>query len=235
MDVWDTSGLVPDKITQFSERLLSIQHHAYVIMYNYWVFGNEPNMDISTKVKQVYELTRYGLDESEIINVGSELLQSLRSLWKDSRQSFSREDIEKLKDCALAIESLKDFSIEKEDFDYLRTKEDIDDVIEGLHDIIERLHGCAIAGKVSKEIRILISNRNILPHSKDRDIDERLKSARLTLQSNAPTCKKCGKIMILREGKGSYFWGCNDFPNCWGKKFLTDNEYELFEAARRMS
>ncbi|NOI26856.1 topoisomerase DNA-binding C4 zinc finger domain-containing protein [Vibrio mediterranei] len=193
------------------------------------------NMDISTKVKQVYELTRYSLDESEIINVGSELLQSLRTLWNAHRQSFSREDIERLKDCGLAIKSLKDFCIEKEDFDYLRTKEDVDDVIEGLHDIIERLHGCAITGKISKDIRILISNRNTLPHSKDRDIDARLKSARLALQSNAPTCKKCGRMMILREGNGSYFWGCNDFPNCWGKKFLTGKEYELIEAARRTS
>ncbi len=192
-------------------------------------------MDISTKIKQVYELTRYGLDESEIINIGSELLQSLRLLWKDNQQNFSHEDVKILKGCALAIESLKDFTVEKEDFDFLRTKEDIDDVIEGLHDIIERLHGCAIAGKVSKEIRILISKRNTLPQSKDRDIDERLKSARLTLQSNAPTCKKCGRVMILRKGKGAYFWGCSDFPNCWGKKFLTDNEYELIEAATRMS
>lgn len=192
-------------------------------------------MDISTKVKQVYELTRYGLDESEIITLGSELLQNLRLLWKERRHDFSSEDIEKLKDCTRAIESLKDFAVEKEDFDYLRTKEDIDDVIEGLYEIIECLHGCAITGKVSKEIRILVSNRNTLPKSKDRDIGERLKSARLTLQSNPPSCRKCGRIMILRESKGSYFWGCNDFPNCWGKKRLTDNEYELIESASRMS
>jgi len=39
--------------------------------------------------------------------------------------------------------------------------------------------------------------------------------------SEAPPCPKCGKPMVLRlaktgSRKGSYFWGCPDYPRCRG-------------------
>ena len=42
--------------------------------------------------------------------------------------------------------------------------------------------------------------------------------------SSSPSCPKCGKPLVLRtKGKGGRplarpFWGCSDFPRCWGKQ-----------------
>jgi len=33
--------------------------------------------------------------------------------------------------------------------------------------------------------------------------------------------------MVLREGNGSYFWGCERFPECWGKKLLRKDEIDI--------
>jgi len=35
--------------------------------------------------------------------------------------------------------------------------------------------------------------------------------------------------MVLREGGGTFFWGCRTFPTCWGKRYLTKDELSLFE------
>lgn len=32
----------------------------------------------------------------------------------------------------------------------------------------------------------------------------------------APTCQRCGKPMVLREGPRGKFWGCSGFPKCRG-------------------
>ena len=53
---------------------------------------------------------------------------------------------------------------------------------------------------------------------------ERLKQRTTeSIQSNAPTCPKCGKPMIQRVAKkgtnsGKPFWACSDYPNCNGTR-----------------
>ena len=54
----------------------------------------------------------------------------------------------------------------------------------------------------------------------NNEIEERIR----ILEQHPPGCTKCSHNLIIREGKGSYFWGCPDFPDCWGKKFLTKEE-----------
>jgi len=38
---------------------------------------------------------------------------------------------------------------------------------------------------------------------------------------STPNCPRCGETMVRRKAKkgthkGDYFWGCSDFPKCWG-------------------
>ena len=56
--------------------------------------------------------------------------------------------------------------------------------------------------------------------------DENLQKIRriIELEQHPPQCTKCTNKMVIREGPGEYFWGCSSFPDCWGKRFLTNEE-----------
>jgi DNA topoisomerase-1 len=40
------------------------------------------------------------------------------------------------------------------------------------------------------------------------------------IDPNAPTCPKCGSLMIKRTGPRGEFWGCSTFPKCKGTRNL---------------
>ncbi|MFL0838135.1 hypothetical protein [Vibrio parahaemolyticus] len=169
------------------------------------------------------------MDESQIIKSGNDSLAVLRLLWTEDRTRFSTSDVLKLQQCAQVIKVIEDFLLELEDFSYLRTQEDVDDVIHNLYEIMEKLNGCSISEKVAKEVRVLMQKKATLPESSERDQNNKLLSVKRTLIEEAPECKKCGKKMLLREGNGNHFWGCRDFPSCWGRKLLTKEEMEVLE------
>ena len=44
-----------------------------------------------------------------------------------------------------------------------------------------------------------------------------------------PKCDKCGKPMILREGKDGHFYGCSNYPDCKNTKQFYDVDTNLLE------
>ncbi|HCG8418243.1 TPA: topoisomerase DNA-binding C4 zinc finger domain-containing protein [Vibrio parahaemolyticus] len=190
---------------------------------------NGDNLNISQKVNELCDLTSCCVDELKIIKSGNDSLAALRLLWTEDRSKFSTGDVLKLQQCAQIIKVTEDFLIELEDFNYLRTKEDVDDVLHNLYEIMEKLNGCSVSGKVAKEVRALTQKKTLLPESSERNQNNKLLSAKRTLMEEAPVCKKCGKKMLLREGNGNHFWGCRDFPSCWGRKLLTNEEMKVLE------
>lgn len=49
------------------------------------------------------------------------------------------------------------------------------------------------------------------------------------LEKNSPHCtnKNCSNKLVLKIGGSEYFWTCPDFPRCWGKKKLTNEEFNF--------
>lgn len=88
-----------------------------------------------------------------------------------------------------------------------------------------------------KELHLLFREFNILAEiiaTTARMVDQKVGNLRncnnevesrvRVLEQHPPSCTKCNHNLTIREGKGTYFWGCPDFPNCWGKRFLTKEE-----------
>lgn len=181
-------------------------------------------MNIKSTILELQSLLYEGTDESLIVRVGAQKLEHLRNHWRANKESFSEEDNSSLKQIGKRIDALKRFTEELEEFPYLATKEEIDDVLGNLYHIVDEVNELKVAGRVQKEIRELVERKPGLPSRAASDKDRAKKKAMATLQSAAPTCNKCDNIMILREGNGDYFWGCSTFPTCWGKKFLVKDE-----------
>ncbi len=184
-------------------------------------------MAVEKNVEQVRALFLSTYCEQKLVSRGEEILRELRSKWKKERASFTSDIVAELKTYSEAIEAIKDFELEKEDFNYLRSKEDIDDVIANVFQILDKLASFPVSKKIAKDVRDLELKRQTLPNSDERVVERKKSEAERTLKSNPPQCKKCGQNMMLREGNGSYFWGCRDFPTCWGKKYLTKDELAI--------
>jgi len=88
-----------------------------------------------------------------------------------------------------------------------------------------------------KELHLLFSEFDILAEiitTTGRSVSQKMDHLRncndevekriRVLEQHPPSCTKCNNNLIIREGKGTYFWGCPDFPKCWGKRFLTKEE-----------
>ncbi len=71
----------------------------------------------------------------------------------------------------------------------------------------------------SKTTRTTRARKGTSPKTTTRSANKNINTANnvaSTSNSNAPTCPKCGKIMILRHNKttNEAFYGCSGFPNC---------------------
>lgn len=53
----------------------------------------------------------------------------------------------------------------------------------------------------------------------EKIIDAKLQEIKKNMQ---PRCPKCGTLMLLKNNKGSKFWGCGNFPNCKSTMAVTD-------------
>lgn len=148
----------------------------------------------------------------------------LRSDWKSKQEEFTADDVVTLKDIGGILDAISEFIEEQEGFEYISSKEEVDEVIGRLYYITEKVDGLNVSSRVHKEIRELLERKSTLPSRASSQREFELKRAVANLDANAPACKKCGSTMVLRESNSDYFWGCSTFPKCWGKKWLTNEE-----------
>lgn len=184
-------------------------------------------MSVQEKIESLKALVSEEVNEERIVREGRNVLQILRNSWKKNREEFSAENLVLLKEIAEIIDAITRFIEEQEDFEYILSKEEVDEVVGRLYSIVEKLDGLKVSGRVNKEIRDLMERKATLPSLASSQRILELKRAVASLNSKSPTCKKCGRNMILREGNGDYFWGCSAFPKCWGKKRLTEEELNV--------
>ena len=169
-------------------------------------------MNIKETINILTELVHKEINEENLISKGEELINSLRNCWKSQNKEFTEADIKLLKKISTQLAAIQEFTEILDDFPNLTDKEDVDETIGTLYSVVEKVEGLAVAARVHKEIRELIEKKTSLPFRESREKNEELRRAINSLDYNAPTCKKCGERMVIREGDGVYFWGCSMFP-----------------------
>jgi len=140
-------------------------------------------------------------------------LPLLRGLYRDSRSSFSDEDLSFLQQARSILATLDTYSELAENF-----LEEFDDAdAEGLLHQLVALQSqlgqipCAeefdgLFAQIKQRSGIAITRRAI------KEQTQKL------LLSQTPGCLRCGQQMVLRESKYGQFWGCARFPECEGKR-----------------
>jgi hypothetical protein len=179
-------------------------------------------MNLTNQIEQLRILVWEEVNEKRILEIGEPIVLDLRSTWKMQRHDFSSDNVETLRDLVKKVEAIKAFIEVEESFQYISTKEDVDEVTGDLFLIGEELNELNVSGRVNKEIRGLLEKKLRLPAQKSVNKTKALHAIYL----RAPTCDRCGNKMLLREGNGFFFYGCTTFPKCYGKKYLTDEEQD---------
>jgi len=141
--------------------------------------------------------------------------KELKKIKNKSTSVFNDININELLD---AIDS---YELLITDIQELHCKETALNIIEELNDINDLFMEFEVLSKIIstsiRHVEQLLPNLSTCGKS---EVDKRIK----VLEQHAPQCAKCSNKLIIRQGNGTYFWGCPDFPDCWGKRWLTKEE-----------
>jgi len=112
----------------------------------------------------------------------------------------------------LSLDDIKELA---EEIQYCKSKESIDQIISDFHYYASGIkENKTISQRIQTYIRLCLEKKHLLPSEKLANKQREEKRS----FSPPPHCSKCEKLMILRESSYGHFWGCIDFPTCWGKK-----------------
>ena len=148
-------------------------------------------------------------------------MEQVRELTGDGAMELSEtllKQVTKINDYVLAAE---EFKLALQDIPYAIDQTAADELMTWLQEIAAPLDQESILfRRIDKEVRELLERRSKLPTGAEREISQQLASAHRKIQNQAPTCgfRGCRQKMLLRDGKYGLFWGCLNFPKCWGTK-----------------
>ena len=172
------------------------------------------------------------IDETELAGRIADELEELRTAYRKDPSQFSDEAVTQLRIVNSYIQTARDFEMCLEDADFIVDRNDVDDLsvrLVGLAGLIDEKSQLFL--RIQKEVRELAERSRSLPSGTERQQSRNLAQARFTLEAKKKRCnhKGCDSTLTLREGSGSYFWGCKKFPECWGRRPLTKEERKLIE------
>ena len=172
------------------------------------------------------------IDETQLTGRIADELEGLRAAYRKDPSQFSDEAVNQLQLVNSYIQTANDFETCLEDAAYIVDRNDADDVsgrMEALAGLVDEKSRLFL--RIQKEVRELAERRKSLPTGAERQQSRKLAQARFTLDAKKKRCdyKGCDSMLTLREGNGSYFWGCKKFPECWGRRPLTKDERKLLD------
>lgn len=170
------------------------------------------------------------IDETELTGRISDELEGLRTAYRKDPSQFSEQAVNQLKIVNSYIQTANDFEMCLEDAAYIVDRNDADDLsgrLEALAGLVDEKSRLFL--RIQKEVRELAERRRSLPPGAERQQSRKLAQARFTLEAQKKICghKGCDSMLTLREGSASFFWGCKNFPECWGRRPLTKDEQKL--------
>lgn len=172
------------------------------------------------------------INETELTGRIADELEELRTAYRKDPSQFSDKAVTQLRIVNSYIQTARDFEMCLEDADFIVDRNDVDDLsvrLVGLAGLIDEKSQLFL--RIQKEVRELAERSRSLPSGTERQQSRNLAQARFTLEAKKKRCnhKGCDSTLTLREGSGSYFWGCKKFPECWGRRPLTKEERKLIE------
>ena len=172
------------------------------------------------------------IDETQLTGRIADELEGLRVAYRKDPSQFSDEAVNQLQIVNSYIQTANDFEMCLEDAAFIVDRNDADDLserLEALAGLVDEKSRLFL--RIQKEVRELAGRRATLPSGTERQQSRKLAQARFTLEAKKKRCdyKGCDSMLTLREGNGSFFWGCKKFPECWGRRSLTREERTLIE------
>ena len=99
---------------------------------------------------------------------------------------------------------------------------------ENLKHVSEEHNKFEIAPGISFNVNYSLAERPInIVIRRDKLVEKAIMNATI----GTPKCDKCGKPMLLREGKYGQFYGCTNYPDCKNTKQYFDIDTSLLEKA----
>ena len=170
------------------------------------------------------------IDETQLTGRVADELEGLRAAYRKDPSQFSDETVNQLQIINSYIQTANDFEMCLEDGAFIVDRNDADDLserLEALAGLVDEKSRLFL--RIQKEVRGLAERRRSLPSGTERQQSRKLAQARFTLEAQKKRCdhKGCNSMLTLREGNGSYFWGCKKFPEWGGRRPLTKDEQKL--------
>ncbi len=186
---------------------------------------------MSSTLEQTIEELQTALDgnanEKQLLDLLDRNLDLLRSQYRTQKTAFSDATIDFLKSMARLQEALREFIDAIEEKEWVRTRDDAQELAGRLGDLRDRLSPHLVAKRADKEMREMIARSHSLPFAAAVAGETDFQKRRACLESTAKLCGKCGAKLTLRESQNGYFWGCSTFPACFFRRWLSSKEEKI--------
>lgn len=163
-------------------------------------------------------------NERQLLEFIGECLSSLRAMYRNSRADFTHEAVAFLKSLTSVQGSLREFAEAIEEKDWVRTRDDAQELAARFGELSERLSPHFVAKRAEKEFREVVAKAQSLPFAAVVAGEANFRHLCFQLENAVQPCQKCGRKMVLRESHHGYFWGCSTFPKCFSRRWLSAEE-----------
>ena len=185
-----------------------------------------------TEVSELRTVLATNAREDELLEVIESKLRALRAAYREREHEFTSDIVIFLKGVAALEGTLREFLEILEERNWVRTRDDAEDLATRFQDLAERLKPHLVAKRAEKEVRELVERSKTLPFAAivSANADFRHRVARL--EQKPRICHKCQSKMALRESQHGLFWGCTSFPKCFAHGWLSKSDIEVLNHDR---
>jgi hypothetical protein len=90
-----------------------------------------------------------------------------------------------------------------------------------LRKLVDKIKGMAIESKFNSQIKNIIDLKCKESYKVIRKVSVTRQDIIFNLKLEAPLCPKCNIKMVLKEGDNTFFYGCDNFPDCRQRKWIS--------------
>jgi hypothetical protein len=179
---------------------------------------------VSELLADLHSALETNANERKLLDFIDECLSLLRTIYRERRAEFTDEAIVFLKSLTSVQDSLRELIEAIEDKDWIRTRDDAQELAARFGELKERLTPHFVAKRAEKEFREVVANAQSLPFAAVVAGEANFRHLCSQLESSMKPCQKCGSKMVLRESQHGYFWGCSTFPKCFSRRWMSAEE-----------
>lgn len=165
-------------------------------------------MDVQTTVDELRSFLEHSFAEEELLETIMGKLAALRQAYLSDRRNFTEDHLAFLKSLAPISDHLRAFIEIKEELADVRGLKHYGFLMNWLTDLKGALAPFAISRRVGKEIKELNEKLPVIRQQDEANEQSRLSARIMDLEQSERRCSR-NHIMVIREGRYGYFWGCS--------------------------